>query len=231
MHEVHRFEDASTLHLSLAEQLASALVNGAERRGSATLVVSGGRTPIPLFHALRQQPIPWNRIQVSLADDRWVPAHHPDSNEGLVRRELLVGRASEAELVGLTSTAPDPRQGHIDSEAAVARLNQPFDAVVLGMGGDGHTASLFPGSPDLHRGLSSEADLTIPVTPPAGVPHLRVSMTLRTLLNARGVYLHIEGADKWQRYLEARQQGPVEQYPVRALLEQSSAPLHVYWAP
>lgn len=230
VHE-HRFTDSTQLVTALTQAIVTDLQQALDQRKEATLLVSGGRTPTALFQKLSQQPLPWSRITIGLTDDRWVAETHPDSNAGLVRRELLCAAAAAARFVPLVTAAADPWLGHAESERLFAQLHRPFDAVILGMGTDGHTASLFPGSPQLHTGLHEQHSATFAAMPPVGVDHPRVSLTLATLLDSRQLYLHIEGEQKWQRYLQARQPGPVEECPVRALLEQERVALDLYWSP
>ena len=227
----HCFANSQLLVESLVKTIVTDLHNALDQREQATLILSGGRTPIPLFRLLRQQLLPWSRICISLSDDRWVAADHPDSNAGLVRRELLVGAAAQTRFVPLTNSAADPWSGHAESERLFQQLPRPLDVVILGMGDDGHTASLFPGSPELEQGLHEQAAATFAAMPPAGINHPRVSLTLATLLDSRQLYLHIEGERKWQRYLAAREPGPVEHCPVRAILQQRAVPLDLYWSP
>ena len=139
---------------ALAQRVADALRQAIDSRGSATLVVSGGRSPVAFFGALAQQALDWRQVLVSLADERWVPVNHASSNEALVRRHLLRGAASEAKFLGLYRVAGSLEQAAELADAAFAEL-PPIDVLVLGMGDDGHTASLFPEGKELAEGLSS----------------------------------------------------------------------------
>jgi len=128
--------------------MAACLAEAVAKRGRATLAVSGGRTPEHIFPILAQNDLPWDRITLTLADERWVDAGHVDSNEGLVRRLLMRGPASRASFTGLKSAHASPLDGHAQIEASLANLLWPLDGVFLGMGEDGHIASLFPGAGD-----------------------------------------------------------------------------------
>ena len=104
-----RFPDAETLADALSAELETCLLQGIQDRGRATLVLSGGSTPLPLFRRLRDRPLPWSAITVTLADERWVDREHPDSNAAFLHRELLVGHAAAATFVDLKNSAPTPK--------------------------------------------------------------------------------------------------------------------------
>jgi 6-phosphogluconolactonase len=226
-----KFPNAAALNAALAADMAAALEEGLAAGRGASLMVAGGRTPAPVFEALSRIELDWEDVWVTLTDERWVAPDQDGSNEGLVRHHLLRNEASNANLVGLKNAAPDPKSGATAAWAAVADLPRPFDFVLLGMGDDGHTASLFPHSPGLATGL----DLTQPpgcigMTGPSE-PRARLSMNLRALLDARRIAVLIVGDSKWQTYQRARQAGPISDMPVRALSLQQNVPVTVYWSP
>ncbi|MCG8459386.1 MAG: 6-phosphogluconolactonase [Holophagales bacterium] len=226
-----RFGQRSELAEALAESVAEDLRKAIDARGKACLVVSGGTTPVPLFEGLSHQLLPWEKVSVTLADERWVTADHPASNEGLVRRHLLVEEAAEARFTGLVTEHGDPAEGEDACEARLRSLPRPFDVVVLGMGTDGHTASLFPGAPELGRGLDLDSDRSCLAIHPPGAEHPRMSLTLRALLGSRRCIVHITGAEKWKVYRRALRPGPAEELPIRAVLGKGREPIDVYWAP
>ena len=113
-------------------------------------MVSGGRTPMGFFHLLSQQVLDWSKVTVLLADERWVDAGHADSNEKLVRENLLINEPAKATYLALKNDAEQALDGEAECEAALAGLDT-FTVLILGMGDDGHTASLFPGSEALLR--------------------------------------------------------------------------------
>ncbi|MEM9595680.1 MAG: 6-phosphogluconolactonase [Acidobacteriota bacterium] len=226
-----RFDSPNKLADALAESLAADLRVAIQERGEASLVVSGGSTPVPLFAGLARQLLPWHQVTVLLADERWVDPGHDASNEGLVRRHLLVDEAEGAQLVGLKNDAATPEEGWEACEAALTAVPRPFDVVVLGMGADGHTASLFPGAPELGDGLDPAGErLCLPVRPP-GAPHPRMSLSLAALLASRRCVVHITGDEKWRVYRRALAKGPVGSLPIRAILARGREPIDVYWAP
>ena len=181
------------------------------------------------FHLLSQQDLDWSAVTVTLADERWVDNQHQDSNEKLVRENLLINNAVQANFVAAKNAATDAIDGEADLEQSLATIGR-FTVVILGMGDDGHTASLFPDAETLSLGLDLHSGRTaIAVTPPAA-PHQRISMTLPRLLDAQQVVIHISGAGK-QAVLQAAQEGDdIAELPIRAILNQQIAPLKIYWA-
>ncbi|HEX3950855.1 MAG TPA: 6-phosphogluconolactonase [Steroidobacteraceae bacterium] len=226
-----KFADNESLSRTLSAQLAASLGAAIAARGLASLVVSGGKSPITLFERLRAEDLDWSRVCVALADERWVEPSDSASNEKLVRDVLLQGSASAARFVGLKNAAPTPDLGAVSAWETFARVPRPFDALVLGMGDDGHTASLFPGSPNLSRALNPAAVAgCVGMWSPAA-PHARLSLNLSALLDSRRIVLLIGGAEKWRTYCAASGKGEAQDMPVRAVLRQRRTPVEVMWAP
>jgi 6-phosphogluconolactonase len=226
-----RYADIETASRELAARIAASLAAAIGARGVASLVVSGGRSPVRLFEILREQPLDWSHVCVALADERWVSPEDAGSNEHLVREVLLKDHAAAARFLGLKNGAPTPDLGAVSAWETFARVPRPFDALVLGMGDDGHTASLFPGSPNLPRALNQAAaagcvGMWAPVA-----PHPRLSLNLTALLDSRRIAVLITGESKWRTYAAACAAGPVEDMPIRAVLRQSRTPVDVVWAP
>lgn len=230
VHE-HRFPDSLALAHALSGEVKVDLEEAIAARGVASLVVSGGRTPAKLFEHVRAEKLDWSKVWVTLADERWVETTSADSNERLVREALLSGPAAAAHFVGLKNPAPTPEAGADWATRALTRVPHPYDVVLLGMGEDGHTASLFPGSMALARGLDPAAAPACIAVNALAAPHARISQNLAALLDSRRVVLHIEGDAKWQVYQRARMPGAAAELPVRAILHQKEVPVDVYWAP
>lgn len=219
--------DSQQLAQALAENVAGALRDAIDSHGQATLVVSGGRSPIAFFKALSQQPLAWAKVLVSLADERWVPVSHEDSNEALVRRHLLQGPAAEARLLGLYHSAGSVEEAAKLTEQALADLPS-IDVLILGMGTDGHTASLFPNSPNLNEAMDRDGSRRcLPMLAPS-VPHQRLTLTLPVLKAARLQILAIEGQGKLEVLAQAMQQQDQRNMPISAFID---APLEIYWCP
>lgn len=228
---LQRYADLETVSRELAAQITAGLTAAIGARGLASLVVSGGRTPVRLFELLRAQPLEWNRVCIALADERWVDAEDAASNERLVRDVLLQDHAAAARFHGLKNAAPTPDLGAVSAWETFARVPRPFDTVILGMGDDGHTASLFPGSPNLPSALNRAASAGCVGMRSPTAPQPRLSLNLTALLDARRVVLLINGESKARTYAAACAEGPVQDMPVRAVLRQSGTPVDVMWAP
>jgi len=211
----------------MADSVAKALVYAVQTHGVASLVVSGGRSPIAFFELLSTQELDWSKVQISLADERWVSPDDPASNEGLVRRHLLKNAAREARLIGLYQPADSVEQAALLADRALGQLTRPIDVLVLGMGDDGHTASLFPGNPGLAHALREDCqERCLPMQAPFA-PQARLTMTYPLLACARKQCLAIQGADKLETLRAALIADPL-QMPIRAFLH---SPLEIYWCP
>ena len=199
---------------AIAVELSSAITN----RGTATLVATGGRSPGPIYDRLSAADLDWPRVTITLSDDRCVDENHPDSNAGLVRSRLLTGPAAQARFLPLWPT-PEPA----DRQALM-----PFDVVMLGMGEDGHIASLIPGDPGLEDALTT-ADLLRDVPEGLGKPPLaRITLTLSAILSARAIFLLIAGEAKREVLARA---AAGEDLPVGRLIAQAGQRLRIFWTP
>ncbi|QIZ78839.1 6-phosphogluconolactonase [Ferrimonas lipolytica] len=222
------FEYSTDLVDVLASKIAADLQRAIDARGRASLVVSGGSTPLPLFRRLSNIGIEWAQVFITLADERWLPADDPESNERLVRQHLLQGKAASAHFSGLVSSDSTPEAGIALVAEKLSHFPKPFDVIVLGMGNDGHTASLFPCSEQLTLAMATEQLLV--AVHPTTAPHARLSLSLSALLNARQIYLHIAGESKQQVLEQALVHTDTTQMPIRAVLNQHKTPVDVYWS-
>jgi len=228
---VTKFADSDSLARALSGELAANLKGAIAARGLASLVVSGGKSPVKLFELLRAESLDWSRVCVALVDERWVDPSDPDSNEKLVRDVLLKEAAAAARFIGLKNAAPTPDLGAVSAWETFARVPRPFDAIVLGMGDDGHTASLFPRSPNLAGALNPAAVAGCVGMRSPVAPHPRLSLNLSALLDSRRIVVLITGAQKWNTYCAASAEGPAEEMPIRCVLRQRHTPVEVVWAP
>jgi 6-phosphogluconolactonase len=218
----------------LAQDVAERLRQAIAQRGQAHLCVSGGRSPAALMTALSRQTLDWSRVQISLADERCVPADHPDSNAALVRQHLLQGVAAMARFVPMVTQAADPLpsvQELAEQADQVLRSIGPADVLILGMGTDGHTASIFPGMAQRAQALDPTGSRAcLPVQAecvPTALPYARITQTLAQLLKARHIVLPISGADKIDVLRRACATAELI-YPISHVLHQTQAPVAVW---
>ncbi len=242
---LHRHADAHALAEAVARAVATGLQEALSAGRRASLVVSGGRTPVAMWQVLRDMPLEWARVDITLADERWVPPDHPDSNGGLVQQHLLQGRAAAACWWPLYNGMPLAEALPVQEALFRAHWRQPFDVVVLGMGGDAHTASWFPGA-----GWPCGREWFMAVPPPAApnVVQPRLSFTPAALLSARHLLVHTQGAERQAMLAQALMPPPegadaqaqwVERMPIaRALWGKERArepmvpqPVAVHFAP
>lgn len=224
------FADATAMAEALADAVAAQLRAAIAQRGCASLVVSGGRSPIPFLRALAERSLDWARVTVTLADERWVPPDHPDSNAGLVAANLLRGPAARARFVPLYGGEATPEAGLSACAERLRDLPRPFDVVILGMGDDGHFASLFPGIAGLAELLSESGPALAATTPPAAA-HARLSLGVSALLDAHRVFVQIQGGTKREVIEAAARCENAEKLPIATLLLQRKVPISVFFCP
>jgi len=227
----HRFPDVAGLLGALTGSLRVDLQEAVDARGAASLAVSGGRTPATLFAQLANERLAWNKVWVTLVDERWVDVKDDASNERLVRSTLLQSHAAAAHFVGLKNAATTAEEGCEWAWRSLSKMQRPFDVVLLGMGDDGHTASLFPASPQLSPALSALTPAQCVAMQAPTAPQERISLNLSAILDSRRIVVLIQGETKWAVYQRARAIGPVEEMPIRAVLQQQTVPVDVFWSP
>lgn len=220
--------DASSVAADLlSEQLRLALNSNPQKQ--ASLVVSGGSTPGPCFDQLSAQQLDWSRVTVLPSDERYVAGTHADSNERLVRSRLLKGGATQGRFLPFYRDGVNAAQAPALIDTDLKDLGLPFSAVLLGMGEDGHFASLFPDFSGLDVALDPENNSRCIMVQTSGSPHLRISLTLSALLNSAAIVLLIFGDAKRDVFDAAKHGGSA--YPIESLLRHINIPLTVVWAP
>ncbi|MFN7104680.1 MAG: 6-phosphogluconolactonase, partial [Pseudorhizobium sp.] len=228
---LHEFADGATLAEKLADRVAHRLTAAIEARGSASLAVSGGSTPKKFFQALSGRKIDWPKITVTLVDERFVPADSPRSNHLLVKENLLRNEASAARFIPLFHGCPSADEAAKLATQETASIGNPFDVVVLGMGGDGHTASFFPYGNHLSDALDEEGPRCVMPMEAEGADEPRLTFSFSSLTDAGLLVLHIEGEAK-KDVLKTAQAGTDEtEMPIRAVLNRAVSPVEIYWAP
>ena len=216
---------------AIAAHIAQALRAAIAARGQASLAVSGGKSPIPMFEALREQDLDWAKVTVVLVDERVVPRDHEASNTALVAHHLLQGQAAAARFLPFFRELAPQFNAEVldalvlDASDRITDLPWPLDVAVLGMGEDAHTASLFPGAPGFARAIATEQRLAWVV--PDTAPHARISFTLSALLAARELVLSIAGENKLAVYRRAAEKAD-ETLPISLVLNQSTTPVSVW---
>lgn len=224
-----KFTTREQASIAAANDIVAALAHRLESQDEASLVVSGGTTPLLCLTELSRAELDWANVHVLPSDERWVCATDGDSNENMIRKNLLVNNASVATLHGLydPNVSVDERCDDIGVE--FLSLPFPFACALLGMGADGHFASLFPDAENLAHGLDPDfAGMSLPVRTAAS-PHERISLTLSALSRSDEIALLIFGDDKWETFQAAKASGST--LPVARLIKQKRAPVNVYWAP
>jgi 6-phosphogluconolactonase len=232
---VHTVSQAE-LNVRLAQDIAQRLAAAIQARSFAVLSVSGGKSPVALFEALRVIDIDWSCVRVTLVDERCVPRIHPDSNALLVQSHLLQDLAAKAQLVFMVASAAEPLGSpSAQAEAASMALTAAgvADVLVLGMGADGHTASLFPEAPNLADALdlrNTQTCVSIELAhPPANAPYARITQTLAQILSARHIVLPLTGTDKLNTLQQAWKQA-TPALPISFVLQQTQTPVALWLA-
>ena len=218
------YPDSDMMMLDLADTLASELADHLRRDDRVSFCVPGGSTPGPVFDVLSEQALDWHRVTVFLSDERWVPADNPRSNTKLIMERLLISKARRANFVPLYAAAHTP-EDYVEELAKGLEPHLPITLLLLGMGTDMHTASLFPGADRLADALDDHAPVLVPMRG-GGAPEARVTLSARVLKAAVSTHIVITGDEK-RAALEKAQALPVEEAPVRAVLSGAT----VHWAP
>ena len=217
------YPDRDLMMLDLADTLSSELADCLRRHDSATFCVPGGTTPGPIFDVLSEQALDWERVAVLLNDERWVPEDHPRSNTAQLKARLLTSKAASAKLIPLYTDAETPEEG-LDELMRGLDGHLPISVLLLGMGPDMHTASLFPGADNLAAALDAHAPPLMAMRAEgAGEP--RITLTAPVLSGAMSTHIVITGADK-RAAIERAAHLPAIEAPIRAVLGGAT----VHWA-
>ena len=217
------YADREMMMIDLANKLAGEINSWLMTQRRASLAVPGGTTPGPIFDSLCGADLEWDRVHVMLTDERWVPESSERSNTRLLRERLLTDHAAAAKLVPFYLEAERP-EDRLDEITAAVEPELPLSVLLLGMGADMHTASLFPGADRLEDALSEDAPVLVPMRAP-GAPEPRVTLSARVLREAMSIHIVITGAEKRAALERARRLKPSEA-PVAAVLPDAT----VHWA-
>ena len=195
MYQLHEYDTSTAMNTALATAIGTDLQNAINLQGKASLALSGGPVTIELFQILSNIQLPWDKVYITLVDERWVNKDHEDSNERLIHTHLLQNKAKSA-------------------------LPLPIDVLVLGMGDDGHTASLFPHAANLSKGLDMHSHKIVIDMKPLTAPHDRISLTLPVIVGSRHLYLQLSGAKQEKIFQQALDGNDTNDMPIRAVLQQ-----------
>jgi len=220
--------NSESLASDLCQCIGEILTEAIRKKGRASMAVSGGSTPISLFKEFSLLSIDWTKIDLTLADDRWVDAKNADSNELLVRTHLIKNKAAQVNFISLKNDAKTAKEGQIYSEKMLRKITLPFDVVVLGMGSDGHTASLFPCSDELPQAMNLNNSNYLISTSPKTAPYERISLTARVIFDSKNVFLHLNGSSKLHTLESAMEYKDPNKMPIYTFLKNG---LSIYWSP
>ncbi|WP_371195219.1 6-phosphogluconolactonase [Glaciecola sp. SC05] len=227
--ENHEYANSEELVNAFSQQIAGILKDAIAEKGTASIAVSGGSTPKPLFQALSNIELAWAKVNVTLVDERWVNATHEASNEKLVRENLLVNRAGAANFISMTTADDNAEDAVEEISARLEHMGMPIDVLILGMGEDGHTASLFPCSEQIAEGLNLNRKQLVLATQPTTAPHQRMSLSLASIIASKHVFLHISGDKKRTVLEQALSQHTAIEKPIKAVCDNCN--VNLIWAP
>ncbi len=233
--QIHKYTSRDELFSAVADRCQEQLKITLDKNNEASFVIPGGSTPGPAFKQLANSSLDWKKITVAQSDERWLPSNHPQSNQGLTERTFLIENAKEAKYVAMKN----PHDRAIDGEAQCNRdyleFSSPFSLTMLGMGLDGHVASLFPNSKPINQALDlTNSNICIAIDgsgcPVAGDYPERMSLTLAAILNSDLIILLLTGEAKLEVINLAKKENKPEKYPVSGLLNQTNTPVEIFWA-
>ena len=230
MFEQNNFDNREQLDLALADKVSAILQQAIALKGKASIAVSGGSTPKGFFKVLSNKDIDWKKVTITLADERWVDINDDDSNTRLVHENLLQNKAAKAKFFHL-------KQGEVLCDEILAELNLaadntllPLDVLILGMGEDGHTASLFPCSTQIKQALDINNENALMKVQPTTAPHQRITFSFASLSQSKNIFLHVCGDNKKQVLDKALNGDDVFDMPIRKFLQTDNINTQVYWA-
>lgn len=223
------------MYAALADVVCTGLREFLRDAATAGLVASGGTTPRPLYGRLSEADLDWSRVWVTLTDERWVGPDDPASNEKMLRKDLLSGPARSARFIPFHENTDTPEAAETSCSERLSAMPWSSSLCLLGMGRDGHCASLFPNAEALDNGLdpgfNGYCKAVEPVNTEVAGPYARMSLTLAALLRTRHIYLLLAGEEKRDTFRRAQQGNDKREMPVRAVLAQERVPVSVFWAP
>lgn len=231
MHQLTEFSTRNELDVTLAQSVSEILAQAIKLKGKASIAVSGGSTPKGFFKVLSLSDIDWSKVTITLADERWVAIDSQDSNTRLVHENLLQHNAAAAKFFYLKQGEEFSEETLIDLNIAAKATLLPLDVLILGMGEDGHTASLFPCSDEINVALDEKNDAALMKVQPKTAPHQRISFTFASLITSKNIFLHSCGEGKKTVLTQALNGDDPFEMPIRAFLQHPSLNTQIFWAP
>ncbi len=229
MYQLNQFEDRTALDTALAQKVAGILTAAVKEKGKASIAVSGGSTPKGFFQQLSSMDLPWEDITITLADERWVDIDDAASNTRLVHENLIQNKAVKAKFFHIKQGESLTPETLADLNLAAGTTILPLDVLILGMGEDGHTASLFPCSEEIHAALSRDSAPLLKVVPKTA-PHDRITFSYAYLQQSKNTFLHICGEGKKTVLDQALANDDALIMPIRAFLHHPSLQTQIFWA-
>ena len=225
------YESLDELADAVAGDVGFIVESAIDARNASLIALPGGRTPLPVFAKLAQAKLPWKQVTIIPTDDRLVPMQDERSNVRAIAQAFL---PTGARVIPIAAEISDYRLAGNSADARLQDLSWPPDLVWLGMGEDGHTASIFAG-PDLQDALDApKARRAVGVMPdplPADAPVARVTLTRAAILSARTILITITGQDKRELLEQAIKQGQGSKLPIGRVLAEAEQPIDIHWAP
>ncbi len=231
MHQITEFSSRDILDNEFASTITNILASAIKANGKASIAVSGGSTPKGLFSILSKSDIDWSKVTITLADERWVNLDSDASNTRLVHENLLQNNAANAKFFHLKQGDELTEDTLCDLNVAARSSLLPLDVLILGMGEDGHTASLFPCSDEITQGLAIDNEAALLSVQPKTAPHQRISFTFASLIKSKNTFLHLCGENKKTVLTQALSGNDEFEMPIRAFLQHPSLQTEVVWAP
>lgn len=225
-HPFHEFENKSALELEFAAKICHLLSESIINNGVASIALSGGSTPKELFKLLSQEELDWEKIIVTLVDERWVKNDSPLSNEKFLKENLLINNASKANFKSMVPESFDIDVAVNEYDTFLSNLSSPFDIVILGMGSDGHTASWFPDAIEIDKALDPNGPKVL-ITTPKSQPTQRITLGIPMVINARNIFLHITGEEKKDVLFNVSN---TDDLPIHKTFKQANKPIDIFWA-
>lgn len=217
------------LEQELADYIISALQKDIHKYGTASMLVSGGSTPVDLFKKLSKYDIEWDKVNISLVDERYLPHDHHDQNGLLVKTHLIKDYAANALFLPLVLDSKDHIHNLRVVRAQIKMIERPFTLVILGMGEDGHTASLFPDALLLDEGMALDSKKDLIIIQPKKAPYQRITFTRKALLNTENLILHCYGIKKKNIIERAKNLDDYRPYPIQGFINQDQVELKIFW--